>query len=250
MENKLYGAVLLKARQILDYIASTDEAPTLRELDEHLDISKPTIYKILKTLEYCGYIRVEGEDKHYYLGTIFLQYAQAVNNSFDIEEIARPYLKQLRDATRETVNLGIIEDNSVVLLSKLESTNSIKLVSYIGGKMHMYSSAMGKAVLATYNDKQLSEYLNDLTFEKLTPNTIDNTQRLMEDINNTRRQGYSIDDIENQPGVYCLGFSLVKNGHVLGAFSISTPEYRMDDDKKKQFVTLGQQTQQQILSAI
>uniref|UniRef100_UPI0039C070AC IclR family transcriptional regulator n=1 Tax=Limosilactobacillus balticus TaxID=2759747 RepID=UPI0039C070AC len=146
----------LKARQILDYIASASEAPTLRKLDAHLDISKPTIYKSLKNLEYCGYVRVEGEDKHYYLGTISLQYAQAVNNSFNIEEIAKPYLKELRDATNETVNLGIIEDKSVVLLSKLESTNSIKLVSYIGGKMHMYSSAMGKAVLATYNDKQLS----------------------------------------------------------------------------------------------
>ncbi|MRN07741.1 IclR family transcriptional regulator [Lactobacillus sp. 0.1XD8-4] len=250
MENKLYGAVLLKARQILDYIASADEAPTLRELDEHLDISKPTIYKILKTLEYCGYIRVEGEDKHYYLGTIFLQYAQSVNNSFNIEDIARPYLKELRDATKETVNLGIIEDNSVVLLSKLESTNSIKLVSYIGGKMHMYSSAMGKAVLATYNDKQLSEYLANITFEQLTPNTITNTQKLLENINTTRQQGYSIDDIENQPGVYCLGFALNKNGRNFGAFSISTPEYRMDTEKKKRFVELGQQTQQKILNAI
>lgn len=250
MENKLYGAVLLKARQILDYIASAPEAPTLRELDDQLDISKPTIYKILKTLEYCGYVRVEGDDKHYYLGTIFLQYAQAVNNSFNIEEVAKPYLKELRDATNETVNLGIIQDKSVVLLSKLESTNSIKLVSYIGGKMHMYSSAMGKAVLATYNDRQLSEYLSGISFEKLTPNTIDSEQRLLTNLNETRAQGYSIDDLENQPGVYCLGFSLVKNDHVFGAFSISTPEYRMDKEKKEQFVKLGQETQQKILNAI
>lgn len=250
MEPKLYGAVLLKAKQILDYLAQADEAPTLRELDEHLDISKPTIYKILQTLEYCGYIRVEGEDKHYYLGTIFLQYAQAVNNSFNIEEIAKPYLKELRDATKETVNLGIIEDKSVVLLSKLESTNSIKLVSYIGGKMHMYSSAMGKAVLANYNDQQLSAYLDGITYEQLTPHTITNTEALLADLNQIRQQGYSIDNVENQPGVYCLGFTIIKNGRILGAFSISTPEYRMDSDKKEQFVKLGQQTQQKILNAI
>ena len=168
----------------------------------------------------------------------------------NIEEIAKPYLKELRDATNETVNLGIIESKSVVLLSKLESTNSIKLVSYIGGKMHMYSSAMGKAVLATYNDKQLSEYLTGVTFEKLTAKTIDNEQALLTNLNETRAQGYSIDDVENQPGVYCLGFSLVKSGHTFGAFSISTPEYRMDNKKKEQFVKLGQQTQQKILNAI
>jgi len=33
MENKLYGAVLLKARQILDYIENASEAPNLREAD-------------------------------------------------------------------------------------------------------------------------------------------------------------------------------------------------------------------------
>lgn len=116
--------------------------------------------------------------------------------------------------------------------------------------MHMYSSAMGKAVLATYNDKRLSTYLTGITFEKLTPNTIDNEQALLTALNETRAQGYSIDDVENQPEVYCLGFALVKNSHIFGAFSISTPEYRMDPQKKKQFVKLGQQTQQKILSAI
>jgi len=114
----------------------------------------------------------------------------------------------------------------------------------------MYSSAMGKAVLATYNDKQLSEYLTGVTFEKLTAKTIDNEQALLTNLNETRAQGYSIDDVENQPGVYCLGFSLVKNGHTFGAFSISIPEYRMDNKKKEQFVKLGQQTQQKILNAI
>ncbi|WP_414467664.1 IclR family transcriptional regulator C-terminal domain-containing protein [Limosilactobacillus balticus] len=68
-----------------------------------------------------------------------------------------------------------------------------------------------------------------MTFEKLTPNTIDNEQALLTVLNETRAQG----DVENQPGVYCLGFALVKNGHTFGAFSISTPEYWMNPQKKE-----------------
>lgn len=63
MENKLYGTVLLKAKQILDFIANANELPTLNAISKNVNISKPTIYKILKTLEYCGYVHEVGEEK-------------------------------------------------------------------------------------------------------------------------------------------------------------------------------------------
>lgn len=244
----MYGTVLLKAKKILDYIAHSDEGATLNILSRQLDISKPTIYKILKTLEYCGYVRIVlvGEEKVYHLGTIFLEYAQSVNESIDIVEVAKPFLKKLRDQTAETVNLGIAEDNAIVLLSKMESTHSIKLVSVIGGKMHMYSSAMGKAILATYSREQLLDYAGRVKFKQMTPKTVTSKEALLKIINQTRAQGYAADDVENQPGVYCLGFSLVANGQVYGAFSISTPEFRMTPAKKKRFVELGKETQTQI----
>lgn len=250
MENKLYGTVLLKAKQILDYIAETEEAPTLNDLSKNVPISKSTIYKILKTLEYCGYVRAVGDDKRYHLGVAFLRYAQSVNRSIDIIEIAKPLLKKLRDATGETINLGMVQDDSIILLSKMESTHSIKLVSIVGGKMHMYSSAMGKALLAEYSPQQLDRYLDAVTPQQLTENTITNRQSLVKDLATTRQRGYSLDNVENQPGVYCIGFSLVSQGHIYGAFSISIPEYRITTEKKQQFVALGKKTQREILDLL
>ncbi|MCH3923009.1 IclR family transcriptional regulator [Limosilactobacillus sp.] len=248
MTEKLYGTVLLKARQILDYLASTTEAPTLSELDEHLNISKPTIYKIIQTLEYCGYVRtiVNGDQKTYRLGTVFLHYAQTVNDSIDIVEIATPFLKTLRDQTAETVNLGIEQDDKIVLLSKMESTHSIKLVSVIGGTMNMYSSAMGKALLATYSPQHLANYFQRVHFERLTPNTIVDQTALQRDLAAVRERGYAIDNVENQPGVYCLGFAIVAHHRTYGAFSISTPEFRLTTDKRTAFVRLGKRTQKLI----
>lgn len=245
MEEKLYGTVLLKAKQILDVIAQASDGITLNDLNNNLDITKPTIYKILQTLEYCGYVRVVlvGGEKFYHLGTVFLRYAQAVNNSMDIVEIAKPYLKKLRDRTAETVNLGIVEDQSIVLLAKMESTHSIKLVSVIGGKMHMYSSAMGKAILATYSPGKLNDYLAGVDLKKITSRTITDQAALIKNIAETRQRGFAIDNVENQAGVYCLGFALTANGRVYGAFSISTPEFRLTEEKKKQFIELGKQTQ-------
>lgn len=250
MANKLYGTVLLKAKEILDYIASQTEGPTLNEISSHVDTSKPTVYKILQTLEYCGYVSVSGEAKRYRLGTVFLRYAQSVSDSINIMEIAKPYLKKLRDQTGETVNLGMVDNDHIVLLSKMESTNSIKLVSIIGGRMEMYSSAMGKSILAEYSARQLDEYLNKVTLHPLTDKTIVDKDRLKKDLVDTKARGYAVDDTENQPGVYCLGFALTANHKIYGAFSISTPEYRMDEKKRKLFVALGQETRQAIMHSI
>lgn len=252
MEKKLYGTVLLKAQKILDYIACAKGAPTLGELSDHLEISKPTIYKILTTLAYCGYVKATtaGNEKVYHLGTIFLRYAQAVNDSLDITAIAKPYLTELRDKTAETVNLGIDDEGSIVLLAKMESTNSIKLVSVIGGKMHMYSSAMGKAILAAYPPRELKDYLAQVEFQRLTPNTITDKQALMKDLEKIRQQGYAIDNVENQAGVYCIGFSIVANGKIYGAFSISIPEYRLTEEKREQFIALGKRTREKIIAKL
>ncbi|WP_267201538.1 IclR family transcriptional regulator [Limosilactobacillus kribbianus] len=248
MAEKLYGTVLLKAKQILDYLAQTPEAPTLSVLAHHLDISKPTIYKIIQTLEYCGYVRTieTGDQKAYRLGTVFLRYAQAVNDSVDIVEIATPFFKTLRDQTAETVNLGIEQDDKIVLLSKMESTHSIKLVSVIGGTMNMYSSAMGKAILATYSAPRLADYFQRVHFEKLTPNTIVDQATLRKDLAAIKERGYAIDNVENQSGVYCLGFAIVAHHRTYGAFSISTPEFRLTADKRATFVKLGKRIQKLI----
>lgn len=74
MEKQLYGTVLLKAKKILDYIAETNNSPTLKEISNGINIPKPTVFKILQTLEYCGFVRAVGPNKEYYLGTTFIKY--------------------------------------------------------------------------------------------------------------------------------------------------------------------------------
>lgn len=248
---KLYGAVLLKAKDILDYLARSTEAPTLNDLSQNLDISKPTILKILNTLEYCGYVSCSelSGNKRYYLGTTFLSYAQKINDSFTIIEQVTPYLKKLCAESGESINLGIPQKDKVLVLKKLDapSEKGIKLVSQVGGTMNLYSSSMGKAILASYTPRQLSQYLSQVSFDKLTANTLDTPDKLKEDLELTKERGYSLDNSENQDGIYCVGFSLIKNGQLFGAFSISTLRYTMTDKKLKKLVDLGKATQKEIV---
>lgn len=246
-DQHLYGAVLLKAKEILDFISDSKAAPGLKEISAHIDTSKSTVLKILQTLEYCGFVKSYGATKQYYLGTVFLKYGDQASQSFDLDKIAMPFLNKLRDQTTEAVNLGIIENDKIVLLDRAKSTNSIHFDLELGGAMDMYSSAMGKAVLPYYSDKKIEEYLDKTALVKKTDNTIVTRQGLLDDIAQAKTNGYAIDDIENQEGVYCIGFPLVKNNQIFGGFSISAPVFRLTDEKKNKWIQYGLDTKEKIV---
>lgn len=246
----MYGGVLIKGKQIMDFILDAQTAPTLKDISEHVAMTKSTVLKILKTLEYCDFVRRNDKTKQYYLGTVFLGYAQKVDATFDIRQVALPLLRELRDQTRETINLGIIEDDTITLLEKMESPQSVYLVSRIGGGMNMYSSAMGKAILSLYEPTKLQQYFAEVKMTKLTQNTITKEKKLRDNLNGIRKRGYSIDDEENQPDVYCLGFSIVKEERIYGAFSISIPKYRVKHDKIGEIVAQAKTMQQRIVAEI
>lgn len=249
-ENHLYGTVLLKAKKILGYISKCETAPTLKEISDNISITKPTILKILNTLEYCEFVRCFGNPKRYYLGLTFLKYAQKARNSFSLDKIAMPYINELRDRTTEAVNLGIKDKNVITLLDRAQSTNTIRLNLQLGGHMNMYSSGMGKAILACMSNSEIEKYLDETALKSLTANTITNRKELLAEIKRTRTRGYAIDDGENQDGIYCLGFAILKNDKILGAFSISAPHFRINNSKKELWAQEGLKTKADIENAI
>ncbi|MFD1670595.1 IclR family transcriptional regulator [Agrilactobacillus yilanensis] len=248
----LYGTVLLKAKAILDFILNTPTPPNLKEISDNVPMTKSTVFKILKTLEFCGFVRCLGEEKRYYLGTTFLSYAQKTLSTFDINLVAKPFLAQLRDETNETVNLGILDtsDSTVTLLAKLESPNSINLVSRVGKGMHLYSSAMGKAMLSCLPENEFDAYLTKTDLVPLTEDTITDKKQLCENIQQAKANGYAIENNENQKDVLCVGFPLYKDGRIYGAFSVSAPRYRVAEGNLALFIEKGRIAQQNILAVI
>lgn len=159
-------------------------------------------------------------------------------------------LEDLRDKTEETINLGIERNNKIILVEKLESPRSIKLQSTIGGSMNLYSSAMGKAILATFSSKSLDSYFKSTKMVPMTPHTITTPSKLQKDLNSIKELGVSVDNEENEEEVFCLGASIVRDGQLYGAFSISAPKYRMPQERRSAFVRMLLDTKHAIESAI
>ncbi|HAT55371.1 MAG TPA: IclR family transcriptional regulator [Lactobacillus sp.] len=248
--NKLYGTVLIRAKEILDYLLNSETAPTLKQLSDGIGMTKPTTLKILNTLEAIKFVTRDEKAKTYFLDVSILAYGEKASEGFDIRSIVTPTLSRLRDETSETINLGIVNDNEIVLLDKFESPQSISLKSRIGGRMNMYSSSMGKAILSAYSDREMADYLDHTDLKKVTPNTITSSDVLMHELKTTRKRGYSIDDEENEVDIFCVGFVIMKYQKIYGAFSITAPKFRMAPDRREKIVALAKTAQKEIMDKI
>jgi len=249
-EKKLYGTVLIHAKDILDFILTTPTAPSLKDISEGVSISKSTVLKILTTLEFLNFVRRDEDTKNYYLGTAMVGYSEKAVKDLKISSIAKPILTQLRDETGETVHLGMEENHEIVFLDKIEGNQSVALSSRVGGNLPMYCSGMGKATLATKSEEQLLRYANNVPLEKRAINTITSKAALIEEIHKIQDQGYSIDDEENENDVICIAMPIRKHQHNYGAFSISAPAYRMTPDRLQELRGLIQNAKEKILAQL
>lgn len=239
-EKKLYGTVLLKADLILEYLFEAEEPQALANISENTGLTKSTTSKILDTLEHIGYVIKNKNNRTYSIGFKLIKYSSVEVSRMDLESHIYDQLEELHTQFDETVHLGVYQNEKIVTVNKFQSSRPVVCISSeIGETKDLYSSGMGKAVLAELDDKKLLNYINNHDFVAKTDKTIANTQILLTELEEVRQLGYSVDNEENEEGVYCIGASITNitgSGQkiILGAFSISIPIFRATEEKLKE----------------
>ncbi|WP_449539043.1 IclR family transcriptional regulator [Ferdinandcohnia sp. Marseille-Q9671] len=231
-----YGTVLLKADNILKYLSSVDKPQSLQQIAKESDLTSSTALKILDTLQLIGYVHKDTETKKFRLGRSIIKYANKALNQIDIKEIAQPYLETLRERTSETVHLGILDQSSIVYITKLESFNPVSFYSRVGKTIPLYCSAMGKSILADQTDQEIESYLHETTLKKFTKNTLITKEDFLNEIDEIRKSGFAFDKGEHELEIFCVGASITVNGVNHGAFSVSVPKYRITDEFINQII--------------
>lgn len=235
MEAKPYGTVLLKAAKILDYLADHPKSK-LQDIAKETAMTPSTTLKILDTLLMIHFVE-KSPQKEFSLGMKFVRYAHESLAQINLPEIAAPYLYELQQEIDETIHLGILENNVILYVDKLEPKNqNITMSSKIGVTRPLYSSAMGKAVLAYFSENRLIEYLEKTPLKAFTENTITNPIALEKELVAVRKDHVAFDDEEMENDIFCVGAALFVENQIYGAFSISIPKYRLSKEKKEKIV--------------
>lgn len=210
----------------------------LVDLSKKVSLNKSTVHRLLNTLIYRGYVSQNPENNRYKLNLKFLELGTGVLNSLDIVSIAKPHISKLSEKTNEVVHLVLIEQDEIVYIDKIESNNTIRMHSYIGKRIPIYCTAVGKAYMAHLKNDEFIDLWNIIKDKliKLTENTITSKNNMLKELDTIRNNGFAVDNEENEEGVICVAAPIFNyNKNAKYAISISTPKLRIDEDRIKYF---------------
>lgn len=221
----------MRGLSVLEALAESQQGLGPTEIASRVDLDKGTVSRLLSTLVEAGYVRRNPTSRTYTLSMKILHLSQALGQHLDLRGIARPHLLVLCRGVNETVHLGVRDGVRVVYVDKVEpQSQSIRMVSAVGQAMPMHSTALGMAMMSRYPTALLDETLSAISLTRETSRSITDHKTLKRALAGARERGYSIDDGENMDGVTCVGSALVgAGGHVVGAISISSPSFRVQD---------------------
>jgi IclR family acetate operon transcriptional repressor len=145
---------------------------------------------------------------------------------------AIPYLRKLRDLTRETANLAVVDDEYVIVLTRMESREIMRSLTQVGGRVAMVTSGVGKAVLATYSDEDVAAVIRHHGMPRLTEKSIVRPSDLFRELEKIRKQGYALDDEEACMVLRCIAAVVYNDcAEPLAAISVSGMTSRLTDDR-------------------
>lgn len=218
---------VVRAFKIVDML-ERNEGMTVSELADAIDAPRSTAHIYLKTLREVGY--VIREDNEYQLGLRFLKHGGFVRHQFDIYQAAKSEVDDLARRTGEAVDFGTMENGKRVLVYKSEGPDVVTQKPVTGDYAHMHMTALGKAMLATLDDDQVVNIIEEQGMPKATQHTIDNQEDLLAELEQIREEGYSVEDEERRDGIRATGAAIERGSERPCAISISGPKSRLTDE--------------------
>lgn len=228
-----------RSLDILTFLSNYPKGISVGELAKEMNLHKSTAHRLLNTLLYKGFVKQNEEDNNYKLTFKLFEIGSSIIRDNPLREASRHHLKELRNITEEVVHLVVPDNSDIIYIDKFDTNQTIRMHSKIGNKSPMYCTSVGKAILSTYPDEKIKQLWDNSEIIQLTEYTITSFPDFMAEIVKIRKLGYAEDNQENELQVRCFGAAIKDyNNQTVGAFSISTPIIRLNDEKINLFKKL------------
>ncbi|MEW6662615.1 MAG: IclR family transcriptional regulator [Bacillota bacterium] len=221
-----------KALIILDQFTYERPEWSLADLSRKLQQTKPTILRLLNTLEKYGYVEKDREKKTYCLGMRLFALGNLVANRMEVRTIALPVMYDIRNRTGEAVHLNIISEGERMCVEYLDALHDLRAIVHVGQCSPLYAGGSAKVLMAFMKDEERKRVIDGLVLKPITDKTIINKVELEKEIFQIRQQGYAISCGERLKGAFSISVPIWnRDSRVIASMSVLIPEARMDTEK-------------------
>lgn len=243
----MYNApIIKKAIEILRLLIKEYQPLGVTEIAKNLSISKSTAYGILQSFQEEGLVNKDSATKKYTIGKEMMRLSKMVFKGQDLVSIARPFLERLGELVNETVFLGVSEYDSVKIIDVIEAKKDLKISSPLGTKLPITAGAIGKIFLSTMSNEDVVEYLQEKGLPQYTESSITDIDLFIDEIEKTRRLGYSLDLGEYLKGIRAIASLIYQDGSPIAAIWFVGFSNSMIDERLNHIIRNLKHTAEQI----
>lgn len=220
-----------KLLHLIEAMSELDEPIRLQDIAKRLKMNVSTVLRFLTPLLRRGYVDQDPKTSRYSLTFKLCGIANNITSRLDIRAIARPYMRNLAHIFKESANLSIENDMSVLYVEMVNGpSKTIMAMQRIGNIAPLHCTGVGKLFLLEYSQQKIDQYIAVKGLTRFTENTITDRERLLRELEEVRRYGYSFDNEECEEGARCIAAPVRDyTGRTVACVSVSGPITRMTD---------------------
>lgn len=215
-----------RAFSILLTFSSDCRKQSLTEISQKANLPLSTTSRMVSVLCELGFLQKDDERKVYRLGPALYYLSAIAREDLEVRNIALPFMKQLRDTYKETVNLYILDGDYRVCVEQVESPLGLRRAARIGDRLPLWAGSSGRCFLA-YMDKEDVERILSM-IKPFSPNTITDKEEIYRRLEKIRKEGYDISNSEREEGVATVASPIFDStGKVVACLAIAGPSFRV-----------------------
>src|SRR6201991_3894578 len=140
-------SVVRRLAAVLDAFRAPDVFLGVNEIARRTELPKSTVSRLVKEMEEAGFL--ERRAAKVGLGLQMFEWGERASRGRPVREVALPFMADLREATRQTIHLAILDGTEVVYVEILHREDAPRLPSRVGGRLPAHATGVGKALLST-----------------------------------------------------------------------------------------------------
>lgn len=200
MNDPNYMASLARGLEVISGFSRDKRRMSIAQLSHKTGISRAAVRRCLYTLRELGYVSSE-DGRHYSLQPKLLGLGYAYLSSTPMVVVAQPFLDRVSEAVSESCSLGTLDGEDILYLARSVTSRIISVTLNVGSRLPAYCTSIGLVLLAHLPERGLDEFLSNVELKPFTERTITSRQKLREQLEQVRQQGYAVADQLMEIGV-------------------------------------------------
>lgn len=215
-----------RALDLLEIVATRPAGVSMADVALATGIPLPTTHRLMRTLTDRGYLR-QLPNRQYALGFRLVPLGKAAHVLMGAD--ADSVLADLVEELGETANLAVLTGDHAEYVAQVPSRFAMRMFTEVGRRVELHCTGVGKALLSQLSDAEVAAIVHRVGLPGYTPHTITTETALRAAISRIRRDGYALDEQEQELGVRCVAVPIAGPGPSFMAVSVSGPVTRMTD---------------------